>query len=250
MFWEKSDNMYAVVTGGSRGIGFGIVKSLTALGYRCLIAARSLSDEAKALIESGKADYLPCDISDEKSRESLKEYLSELESVDLLVNCAGVAPKIRRDMLEITPDDFDYVLNINQKGTFFVSQLVANIMKNQGKGRIVFISSISSYTASVERAEYCISKASISMYTKLFAARLAEYGIGVFEVSPGVIETDMTKCVKGKYEALIDGGLTPIKRMGQPEDIAKAVEAVALGNLDFCTGTVIQADGGFSVRRL
>ena len=176
--------------------------------------------------------------------------MEQQEKIDLLVNCAGVAPKVRQDMLQINEEDFDYVLNINQKGTFFVSQAAANIMKEQNSGRIVFISSLSSYTASVERAEYCISKASISMYTKLFAARLAEFGIGVFEVSPGVIETDMTKCVKGKYETLIDGGLTPIKRMGEPDDVACAVEAAASGKLDFCTGTVIHADGGFSVRRL
>ena len=242
--------MYAVVTGGNRGIGLAVVKRLIGAGYKCLIAARSETDEVKNLVAEGKADFIACDISDKNAREALKEKMQEQGKIDLLVNCAGVAPKIRRDMLEISEEDFDYVLNINQKGTFFVSQAAANIMKNQGSGRIVFISSLSSYTASVERAEYCISKASISMYTKLFAARLAEYGIGVFEVSPGVIETDMTKCVKGKYDALIENGLTPIKRMGQPDDVAAAVEAAASGKLDFCTGTVINADGGVGVRRL
>ena len=242
--------MFAVITGGNRGIGLAVVKRLISAGYKCLIAARSETDEVKTLVSEGKAEFIACDISESSSREKLREKLEKEESVDLLVNCAGVAPKIRKDMLEISEEDFDYVLNINQKGTFFVSQAAANIMKKQQSGRIVFISSLSSYTASVERAEYCISKASISMYTKLFAARLAEYGIGVFEVSPGIIETDMTKCVKGKYEALIDSGLTPIKRMGQPDDVAAAVEAAAGGKLDFCTGTVINADGGFSVRRL
>lgn len=242
--------MYAVVTGSNRGIGLAVVKRLISAGYKCLIVARSETDEVKALVNEGKADFIACDISDINARAALKEKMEQQEKIDLLVNCAGVAPKIRKDMLEITEEDFDYVLNINQKGTFFVSQAAANIMKKQQSGRIVFISSLSSYTASVERAEYCISKASISMYTKLFAARLAEYGVSVFEVSPGIIETDMTKCVKGKYETLIDGGLTPIKRMGQPDDVAAAVEAAASGKLDFCTGTVIQADGGFSVRRL
>ncbi len=242
--------MFAVVTGGSRGIGLAIVKRLVACGYKCLVAARTETDEIQSLAEKGKAEFLACDIADKVSREKLKARLEQEEKVDLLVNCAGVAPKVRKDMLEISEDDFDDVLDVNQKGTFFVSQIVANIMKNQRKGRIVFISSLSSYTASVERAEYCISKASISMYTKLFAARLAEYGISVFEVSPGIIETDMTACVKGKYEALIDGGLTPIKRLGQPDDVAAAVETAASGKLDFCTGTVIHADGGFSVRRL
>lgn len=242
--------MYAVVTGGNRGIGLGIVKRLNASGYRCLVAARHSTDELDALIKEGKAEFIECDISSADSRAALQAYLEKTERIDLLVNCAGVAPKVRKDMLTITEEDFDYVLDINQKGTFFVAQTVANLMKEQGGGRIVFISSVSSYTASVERAEYCISKASISMFTKLFAARLAEYGIGVFEVAPGIIETDMTKCVKGKYENLIAGGLTPIQRMGQPEDVANAVGAVADGCLDFCTGTVLNADGGFSVRRL
>lgn len=242
--------MFAVVTGGSRGIGLAVVQRLVGCGYRCLVAARSKTEEISELEKAGKVDFITCDISDKASREALKNRLQQEEKTDLLVNCAGVAPKIRRDMLEISEEDFDYVLDINQKGTFFVSQAVANIMKEQQSGRIVFISSLSSYTASVERAEYCISKASISMFTKLFAARLAEYGISVFEVSPGIIETDMTKCVKGKYENLIGGGLTPVKRMGQPDDVAAAVEAAASGMLDFCTGTVINADGGFSVRRL
>ena len=242
--------MFAVVTGGSRGIGLAVVKRLIESGYKCLVAARSETDEIKALAAEDKAEFIKCDISDKADRENLKARMEKENAVDLLVNCAGVAPKIRTDMLEITEEDFDYVLNINQKGTFFVSQAAANIMKNQGFGRIVFISSVSSYTASTERAEYCISKASISMFTKLYAARLAEYGVSVFEVSPGIIETDMTKVVKGKYEKLIDGGLTPIKRMGQPNDGAAAVEAAASGKLDFCTGTVLNADGGFSVRRL
>lgn len=242
--------MYAVVTGGNRGIGLATVKKLIESGYRCLIVARSFTEEAKALVDGGKADFISCDISDIASRAELKSRLDKIEKIDLLVNCAGVAPKIRKDMLEISEEEFDYVLNINQKGTFFVSQTVANKMKEQKSGRIVFISSVSSYTASVERAEYCISKASISMFTKLFAARLAEFGIGVFEVSPGIIETDMTKVVKEKYDALIESGLTPIKRMGQPEDVAAAVDAIAGGGLDFCTGSVINADGGFSVRRL
>ncbi len=242
--------MFAVVTGGNRGIGLAVVKKLIASGYRCLVAARTITDEIKKLADNGTVEFIACDISSVDSREKLNERLNKEEKIDLLVNCAGVAPKVRKDMLEISEEEFDYVLDINQKGTFFVSQMTANIMKKQNSGRIVFISSLSSYTASTERAEYCISKASISMFTKLFAARLAEYGISVFEVSPGIIETDMTKCVKGKYENLIDNGLTPIKRMGQPEDVANAVFAAASGNLDFCTGTVINADGGFSVRRL
>lgn len=242
--------MIAVVTGGTRGIGLGVVKKLVSDGYFCIAVSRNETDEIKTLCLSGKAEFFACDIGKSEDRQALAHFLSEKESVDLLVNCAGVAPKVRHDMLEMTEEEFDYVLNINQKGTFFVSQAVSNIMKKQHGGRIVFISSLSSYTASPERAQYCISKASVSMYTKLFAARMAEYGTSVFEVSPGIIETDMTSCVKEKYETLIDGGLTPVRRMGQPEDIANAVSALASGNFDFCTGTVIAADGGFSVRRL
>ncbi len=242
--------MYAVITGGSRGIGLAVVKRLVDAGDFCLIAARRATPETDALVKKGKADLLPCDISDKACREELAAAMRLRGGLDLLVNCAGVAPAVRRDMLEINEEDFDRVLDINQKGTFFVSQAAANVMKEKRSGRIVFISSISSYTASTQRAEYCVSKASVSMYTKLFAARLAEYGVGVFEVSPGIIDTDMTACVKQKYERLIEGGLTPIKRMGTPDDVASAVAACAGGGLDFCTGTVIRADGGFSVRRL
>lgn len=242
--------MLAVVTGGSRGIGLAIVKELINNGYYCVVASRKATDEINELVSLGKAEFVECDISSKESRNNLASRLEAIGKVDILVNCAGVAPKIRRDMLEITEEEFDYVLDINQKGTFFISQAVANIMKKNNSGRIVFISSLSSYTASPERAQYCISKASISMYTKLFAARMAEYGVSVFEVSPGIIETDMTACVKEKYDNLIADGLTPINRIGQPEDVAKAIGSISTGNLDFCTGTVIQADGGFSVRRL
>lgn len=242
--------MFAVVTGGSRGIGLAVVKELVSQGYKCLIVARKTTEEAERLEAEGKAEFLACDIGSAECRAELKSRIEKEGKIDILVNCAGVAPRVRRDMLEISEEEFDFVLDINQKGTFFVSQIAANVMKEQKSGRIVFISSLSSYTASPERAQYCVSKASISMYTKLFAARMAEYGVSVFEVSPGIIETDMTACVKEKYDRLIEGGLTPINRIGQPEDVAKAVGCAASGALDFCTGTVIQADGGFSVRRL
>lgn len=247
---EQRSEKYAVVTGGSRGIGLAVARRLTDMGYFCLIAARRPTAEALELVASGKAEFLSCDISDKADRLRLRDAMEKNGGVGLAVMCAGVAPKVRRDMLEITEEDFDAVLDINQKGTFFTAQAAANIMREKRRGRIVFISSVSSYTASVERAEYCVSKASISMFTKLFAARLAEYGISVFEVSPGIIETDMTAVVKDKYVRLIDAGLTPVKRMGQPADVADAVAACAGGELDFCTGTVINADGGFSVRRL
>jgi NAD(P)-dependent dehydrogenase (short-subunit alcohol dehydrogenase family) len=184
--------------------------------------------------------------------QDVENLVSEVEEkfgkIDLLVNNAGVAPKERKDILELSPEEFDYVIDINLKGTFFVTQKFVPLLNN--KSRIVNISSMSAYTASLNRGEYCISKAGISMITKLYAARLAEYGISVFEVRPGIIETDMTSKVKEKYEKMIAEGLTPIKRMGQPEDIGKCVVSIAEGNFDFCTGTVIDCDGGFNVRCL
>ena len=242
--------MIAVVTGGTKGIGLSVLKNLVDNGFYCIAVSRGETDEIKELAKQGKAEFFPCDIGSPDDRKRFADYLTGKGEIGVLVNCAGVAPKVRHDMLEMSEEEFDYVLNINQKGTFFITQIVANIMKNQKFGRIIFISSLSSYTASPERAQYCISKSSISMFTKLYAARMAEYGVYVFEVSPGIVETDMTSCVKEKYDRLIDEGLTPIKRIGQPDDVGKAVLSLASGNFDFCTGTVIQADGGFSVRRL
>lgn len=245
--------MTAVITGGSRGIGLGIAKEILKMGFTAILTARKESEEVDELKEKygEKVVFMPCDISDINSIENLVSYVKEtFGKIDLLVNNAGVAPKVRKDILEITPEDFDYLADINLKGTFFVTQKFAPLLIENGGGRIVNISSMSAYTASVNRGEYCISKAGISMMTKLYAARLAEYGISVLEIRPGIIETDMTSKVKEKYEKLIAGGITPIKRMGQPEDIGKCVASIAQGNFDFCTGTVIDCDGGFNVRCL
>ncbi len=245
--------MTAVITGGSRGIGLGIAKEILKMGFTAILTARKESEEVDELKEKygEKVVFMPCDISDINSIENLVSSVKEtFGKIDLLVNNAGVAPKVRKDILEITPEDFDYLADINLKGTFFVTQKFAPLLIENGGGRIVNISSMSAYTASVNRGEYCISKAGISMMTKLYAARLAEYGISVLEIRPGIIETDMTSKVKEKYEKLIAGGITPIKRMGQPEDIGKCVASIAQGNFDFCTGTVIDCDGGFNVRCL
>ena len=245
--------MVAIVTGGSRGIGKAVTEELLKIDYSVIVTARNETDDIKKLKESynGKVFFVPCDISCEQDRKNLYEYAkNNFGSIDLLVNNAGVAPRERKDILDITPDDFDYLTDINLKGTFFVTQQLTPLLVKSKNARIVNISSMSAYTASVNRGEYCISKAGISMITKLFAARLAEYGVSVIEIRPGIIETDMTAKVKEKYEKLIADGITPIKRMGQPEDVAKCVRSVALGNLDFCTGTVIDCDGGFNVRRL
>lgn len=245
--------MVAVVTGGSRGIGKAIVEELLEKGFTVIAAARSKSGEIEALekIYPKNIFFVPCDISSECHINSLVAFAeSRFGKISLLVNNAGVAPKERKDILEISPDDFDYLTDINLKGTFFVTQKFVPLLKKSKKARIVNISSMSAYTASVNRGEYCISKAGISMITKLFAVRLAEDNISVLEIRPGIIETDMTSKVKEKYESLISEGITPIKRMGKPEDVAKCVGAIAQGNFDFCTGTVIDCDGGFNVRRL
>ncbi len=245
--------MVAVITGGSRGIGLGIAEMLLKNGFCVIVSSRKESEQLIKLRHEypDKAHFVAADISKKEDIEKLANYAeSKFGAIDLLVNNAGVAPNERKDILEITPEDFDFVADINMKGTFFVTQKFVPLLIKNKQSRIVNISSMSAYTASVNRGEYCISKAGISMITKLFAARLAEFGVSVIEIRPGIIETDMTAKVKEKYENMIESGLTPIKRMGQPEDIAKCVLSVAMGNFDFCTGTVIDCDGGFNVRTL
>lgn len=244
----------ALITGASRGIGLAVSKALIVEGFTCIAAARKTSKDIEELKRTygEKVVFLPLDISKEKDIENAVSFINEKfgGQIDLLVNNAGVAPKIRADMLELTRENFDYVLEINLKGTFFLSQAISKIMSKNKSGRIINISSLSSYTASTERAEYCIAKAGISMITKLFAARMADENVGVFEISPGIIKTDMTSAVTEKYQKLIDDGITPIKRFGEPQDIANCVLSIEKGYLDFCTGTVLHADGGFQIRRL
>lgn len=245
--------MICVVTGASRGIGLGITKALLSKGMTVVGTARNESEEIKALAaqNADRFFFVPCDISSQDDRKALCGFVTDnFGRVDLLVNNAGVAPKVRKNILEISEDDFDYLTDINLKGTYFVTQLFANVMKKQGGGRIINISSVSADTASVNRGEYCISKAGISMITKLFAAEMSQYGVGVFEIRPGIIETDMTAAVHEKYERMIENGLTLIKRFGTPDDVAGCVVAVAEGLLDFCQGQVLNADGGFHISRL
>ncbi len=251
----------ALVTGSRRGIGLGIALALGRAGYHVVVSGTAAEgDNALALFAQEKlhAVYMRCDVSKEEDRRAvMEEILSRFGRLDVLVNNAGVAPETRMDLLDTTEDSFDRVLDINLKGTFFLCQLAARAMTaglNAGlpeyQPRIVNIGSISAYTASVNRGEYCISKAGVGMVTQLFAARLAEYGIPVFEVRPGVIRTDMTAPVTARYEKLIADGLTPVQRMGEPGDVAGCVLAAVSGNLDFATGTVLNADGGFHIRRL
>ncbi len=245
----------AVVTGSTRGIGRGIAEALGQEGYQVVCSGTHAAP--KAALPEG-AVYVACNIAEREQREALfRETLLRFGRIDVLVNNAGIAPRIRRDILETTEESFDEVLGVNLRGTFFMCQAAANIMlrlKAEGiedyHPRIVNIGSMSAYTASISRGEYCISKAGIAMVTQLFADRLAEAQIPVFEIRPGIIDTDMTRVVHQKYEDLIAGGLTPIKRFGQPEDVAKMVVACCTGLMDFTTGQVLNADGGFHIRRL
>ena len=233
----------ALVTGAASGIGLAVAKKFLDEGYMVF----GMSRRTESPIDHPNFHYISGDISVSADRERLAD---ASDRIDVLVNAAGVAPKVRADLLEMTEESYDYVMDINLKGTFFLTQLAANKMKQRRSGYICNISSISEYTSSVNRGEYCISKAGIAMVTKLFADRLAEYGIMVNEVRPGIIATDMTQKVKEKYDALIEDGLLPIKRWGQPEDVADAVWALCNGSLPYVTGQSIDVDGGFHIRRL
>jgi len=192
----------------------------------------------------------------EDRQRALDAVKQEFERLDCLVNNAGVAPNVRADILDASAESYDRVMNINLKGPYFLTQIAAKWMIEQRNTRpddwmcVVNVSSCSAYTASPSRGEYCLSKAAVSMATKLYAARLAEHGIGVYEIRPGIIETDMTSAVKDKYDKLIAEGLTPIKRWGLPRDVADAAAACARGELKFSTGEVINVDGGFHLRTL
>lgn len=241
----------AIVTGSASGIGLAIAKKLAAEGYR--VYGMSRRSEGPAF---ENFTYISGDVSCEADRQRLVETaLQHTGRIDVLVNSAGVAPKVRSDLLDMTEESYDYCMNINTRGTLFLTQLVANRMRENPvedgvRGYICNVSSISAYTSSVNRGEYCISKAGLSMVTTLFADRLAEYGIPVNEVRPGIIATDMTAKVQGKYDALIGGGLLPIQRWGKPEDIAAAVWTLCSGALPYVTGQCLNVDGGFHLRRL
>jgi len=252
----------ALVTGAARGIGKAIALELARRGFDVAVNDIVPSDQTAAVLADfaglgGRAIYLRADISQRQDRVALVDRLhSEFDRLDLLVNNAGIAPRKRLDLLEATEESFDEVLAVNLKGPYFLTQLVARWMVERKQTspdyqpRIVNISSISAYTSSPARGEYCISKAGVSMMTRLYADRLAEHGIGVYEIRPGIIQTDMTAPVREKYDKLIAEGLTPIKRWGEPQDIALAVAAIAEGSLPFSTGEVINVDGGFHLRRL
>lgn len=250
----------AIVTGAGRGIGRGIALALANKNWRIVINYRGnveAAAEAISLVEAAGSQGLTvqANIAEAADRDHLvAETLNRFGRIDLLVNNAGMGPRVRSDILEVGEESYDEVMAVNLKGPFFLTQAVANTMLKQSASamapKVINIGSISAYTSSPSRPEYCISKAGMGMMTALYADRLAEAGINVYEVRPGIIETDMTSVVKDKYDKLIGDGLTPIRRWGQPEDIGKAVAAIAEGDFPFSTGEIINVDGGFHLRRL
>lgn len=240
----------AIITGALGGIGKASALALIRKGYAVVGMGRSVSADLSDF--DGLAfTYVSGDVSIAEDRKKLLETALSVGEIRVLVNVAGVAPKVRRDILEMTEESYDYVMGINTKGMLFLTQAVANEMIRQDRGgSIVNISSCSAYTSSTSRGEYCISKAGVSMITKLFADRLAGEGITVNEICPGIIDTDMTAKVKEKYDKLIEEGLVPLGRWGTPDDIARIVVALCDGTFGYTTGESIIADGGMHIRRL
>ncbi len=240
----------ALVTGVAGGIGYATAEKL--LKENVTVVGMDILPEMPRPL-NGDFTYVSGDLSKPADRETfVKTAIDTYGKIDILVNVAGVAPRVRADLLTMTEESYDFVMNINTKGTLFLTQLVANEMiKSEDEGKaIVNISSMSAYTSSTNRGEYCISKAGVSMITTLFADRLAEHGIMVNEIRPGIIATGMTAKVQEKYDNLINGGLLPIKRWGKPEDIAAAVWTLVNGSLPYVTGQSIDVDGGFHIQRL
>ncbi len=246
----------ALVTGGSRGIGLGIAQALARENFDLAICG--LRD--KAAVEPSlpaNAFYVQADVSDPVARQNLVEAVQKkFGRLDVLVNNAGIAPKIRADLLEATEESFESVLKVNLQGPYFLTKRCAQWMIAQKKadpdwrGCIINVSSVSATLASINRGEYCISKAGVAMATQLWAARLGEFGIPVYEIRPGIVKTDMTAGVQAKYDKMIDEGLLLQSRWGQPEDVGKAAAMLARGDLSYSTGQVISVDGGMTVSRL
>ncbi len=255
----KNGHRTAIVTGAARGIGRGISLTLAEHGYTvCAVGTRpadAVSEYTEALRAlSPDSFYVRGDISSHDDRIRIaEEAFAGLEEVDVLVNNAGVAPNVRADMLEMTEESFDRVLGINLRGAFFLTQEIVRRMAAQETDAfraVVFITSVSASVSSVNRGEYCISKAGLSMAATLYADRLAEFGIRVYEVRPGIIATDMTAGVREKYDRLIAEGLCPIPRIGQPEDVGRTVLALADGALGYTTGQIVGVDGGMTIQKL
>jgi NAD(P)-dependent dehydrogenase (short-subunit alcohol dehydrogenase family) len=251
----------AVITGGSRGIGFAVSLRLARDGFNVVVVGKRKQEACREnldkLAEAGAETlYICADVSLAEDRGRIVSgAVSRFGAIDVLVNNAGVAPKLRADLLDMTEESFDYVINTNTKSTMFLTQLAVKQMlsqpvKGKKRGTVINISSCSAEVSSVNRGEYCVSKAGISMLTKLYAHRLAKDGVFVHEIRPGVIRTDMTTLVTEKYDALIRDGLFPIERWGEPEDVAAAVSVFAGDSFLYTTGNYVDVDGGFHIRRL
>lgn len=255
-------NPVALVTGGSRGIGYGCAEALARKGFDlavCGVRDEAAVTEALDTLRAHGGDVLYCqaDVSVTSDRAAMIQRIRDhYGRLNVLVNNAGVAPKQRLDILDATEDSFEWVLKVNLQGPYFLTQAAANWMVEQKQaddafaGHIINVSSISATVASPSRGEYCVSKAGVSMATQLWAARLGEYGIGVYEVRPGITATDMTSGVTEKYDKLIADGLLVQPRWGTPEDVGKAVSLLARGELAYSTGQVLMVDGGLTLPRL
>ncbi len=263
----NNEQPVAIVSGVSRGIGKATAIRLAEAGYAIAGISRTINSPGtsidRAALDSDIARYgvdfrsYTLDVADiESQQEVIDSIMKDFNRIDMLVNNAGVSPVIRMDLLETTPESYDRVMGINLRGSFFFTQRVVNIMIGlQGKidsyhPRIVFITSVSAVMSSVNRGEYCISKAGLSMASQLFADRLSKMGIGVFEVRPGIIQTDMTAPVKEKYDSMIADGLIPQDRWGLPDDVAKTIAAIGAGHFDYSTGMVFEVSGGMNIRSL
>ncbi len=248
----------ALITGGQRGIGLGIAKALAEAGFQLALASEKPEEDPEvvdALEQLGSsAAYFQHDLAHNVPAAELFDAIERsLGPVTSLVSNAGIPAPVRGEMLDLTPENFDRVMSVNLRGGFFLAQEAAKRMlevPGEVYRSIVFVTSVSAELVSVERAEYCVSKAAASMMSRLYAARLAADGIGVFEVRPGIIETDMTAAVHDRYDALINDGLVPARRWGQPADIGDVVQSLASGQMAYATGSVIPVDGGLSIQRL
>ncbi|HZP06905.1 MAG TPA: 3-ketoacyl-ACP reductase [Terracidiphilus sp.] len=257
-----NENKVALVTGGARGIGFGIAQALADAGFTLAICGKRTAEQAQPALDtlrarSAESIYVQADVARGADRAELLLTVEEqFGRLDVLVNNAGIAPRVRADILDAREESFDELIATNLKGPYFLTQSVAAWMIRQRASdpaahrAVINVSSISATVASVNRGDYCISKAGIAMATKLWAARLAEHGIGVYEVRPGIIASDMTAGVREKYDALIEDGLLLEKRWGTPEDVGRAVRVLATGELPYATGAVLVVDGGLTLERL
>jgi NAD(P)-dependent dehydrogenase (short-subunit alcohol dehydrogenase family) len=258
----KSSKRVALVTGGSRGIGLGVAEALADSGFNLAINGVRDEDQVRDALQSlskrgSEVVYCCGNVAEPADRESIINAVRDrFGRLDVLINNAGVAPKVRADIMDATEESFERVMDINLKGPYFLTQLAARWMAEQSRttsdyrGVIVNITSVSATEASINRGEYCISKAGLAMATQLWAHRLAEFGIAVYEIRPGVIHTDMSAAVAEKYDRLIAGGLTLENRWGEPDDVGRAVAMLARGDLSYATGNVLNIDGGLTLRRL